>query len=335
MRKNILKSFGKLLPSLTFVPFYIFIFSKFNGGVVISTIYLVNLAGFLSLFDFGASIKPLLKTETTIPCNLDVLKIYALQSTMLVTVILLSGITNILPGIEGYFGILLFSFYTLILTLTNRARIVLDLVCENNFDLSFIRGASGFFRWTSISIFLAADFSSFSIMLILLILSEFIFLLIMVKFRQKKAVRPNFDYIVKSNDLKLSWVGNLSYSFLDIYIRNGFLITESVNLFVIFDLISRIMIVLNIFTSLIISKIQQLDVKYDKVRSLVFRHAFRFIFVLIVAFSFLLDAPQAYLVSAFLLSFITMIGFGIGKVKIVYNTKILAALIIIASDLAP
>lgn len=315
------KKYLSFAPSLIFIPLYVFVFKQYETELAVTYIYILNLSATLSLFDFGEHIRPFTERSSLLPTAKMMIFIFILQSIIIIF------FDNFLPELflinMRDIDCLIMATYSCLLSLTNRGRILLDLSYISDTYISLLRGMSSVIRWIALLFVLSLSNNFDMAYLFVFIVFEIAYLSLIIGYVKIKPDMREYKFQVNGQAVYLQWISSIGISGVDLIIRNFLLITGEIKSFVIFDVINRLMFLINIFGSFMVRVIQQIYGNSSN-RTLVsiFIESMLLIFIHLII-TLLLPLHFAFAASIFLVSILSIYRLGRLQILQLSTDKIL------------
>lgn len=288
----------KLLISLSYIPVYFIILNNVGINDFSNLILLFSYLSFLSVLDLGSANNPFFNRK-----NFFDKKYY-------LCILLLIYVTNFY--LQDYFFeedlnnkviTLLIVLVSFLMYITNRARIIVDLYCTDNYYLSVVRSLLPFVRWFALYVITLINFTILKFLVTLFIV-EFIYLVFLYNYFINNNSQEVSDNLEEDTfKIFFNWLGNLFFSSFDIYLRFIMVQYSKPNNFLIYDLISRSLFVINILGTYLIRIIRVKKIDLSKLCYVLI--VFQFLFILLeleITFKFLLIVSCVSVLSIILIA---------------------------------
>jgi hypothetical protein len=314
-----MKHIFKLTPTLLVVPIYYFLVATIQPEKSISTLMFISACGVISLFDFGNSIKPNFVKCPVLPGVNSVFKISALQLLLIGAIKADFFIINMRLFNEFNFWEIL--IYTTLMSVTNHARIAIDLNHASSLALSFIRGGAGIFRLMPAILFI--NYWPLPSGIWIFIFFEATYICICYVYDRTYPGRPKFEYSASGLDIRVHWTINIMVSLIDLFLRGNLSNDSAAHKFFIYDIVSRMMVLINLFSSLSIRLIQTHTKDFEQTRRKLNNIAFSAIFLFCVFPAFGASMEFMFMLCLAVTSIQSVLELGHGSILKVIFSKML------------
>lgn len=305
----------KLVPTFASLPIYYLLIATVDSELSVPVLMFVSACGVVGLFDFGISIKPNFEKRPLLPGFKQLVAIYLLQCLILKFLQLSFFYQwNVFNVVEA--SVWQLAIYTLLMSVTNHARIALDLNFLSTTALSFIRGSSSLFRLAPALLVVIQEYG-----ILIFLLCESSYIAICYHYSTRHPQRNDFQFDVSNSKIKLHWVLSVIISVIDLMVRNNLALgAEKVN-FYIYDIVSRSMVLVNLFSSFCIRLIQTHTNRNNKNYDRLFQAVILLLCISCLLPFFGYDLAISFLYSLALVSVLSVLDLGRGSLTVLIKVK--------------
>jgi hypothetical protein len=251
---RVLKTLIELGPTFIFLPFAIVLYIIPDHKEIALYLFVSNIGAFIGQLDFGNSQKALFVRGSEAVLDSSLKKIVGLQFIVVSIGLYLNQEFNIIGYLQfNISNALLVGALSTFNSFTTRLRIFIDLYCRPGPTLSVFRGVPMTLRLAGA---VSACYWALSDMNVILLVSVFIegmiffILLWFAKTRRERSTA--FESRLPEGQQALHWVSSVLMSSADLAIRSFLIEAGQFRGFIIFDIVSRLLFILNIFGTYVI-----------------------------------------------------------------------------------
>ena len=306
----------KVALSLSYVPVYFLLLRHLDLSDFAGLVVLLTYISVLSSLDFGSSSNPFFGERAFF----DLPYYPVIFASIAVCAFLVPAyVVFFQPFPPALVLSASFLFYV-----SNRARIIIDLYSSDSYKLAMMRSLLPLVRWLGLYLATVLD-SSIDLLLVIMILLESLYILIIWSYYKQYAELPNDFQCVRFFDYRLlaQWLGGFLYACADLMVRM-LLVFDLSKAFIVYDILSRSLFVVNILATYFIRKLRETSVSLVSVG--VARVVYFIFLVIFLIFNFPFHLEYLWLI--FLISISTIIYLGIHRYFELLIMKIIGLLVL-------